>query len=115
MNFDKIKEILQNYGFFGFTVTKKDGKIDYTFRSISYFTITIIVYTIKVDKKEFGCDKLVTKMKFGDVEINDIKELLPLLKDINKIHKKLLYGKSYKTIEKNKPYNHHNNTSSGNV
>jgi hypothetical protein len=38
-------------------------------------------------------DKIVTKVHIGDLVIEDEKELIPTLKNIYDIHKKILFGK----------------------
>ena len=90
MEYRDIVKILEKYKFFGFTVKadKKREKLSYTFHSIPYFAVHIVVDTVRLEK-----DKIVTKVHIGDLVIEDEKELIPKLKNIYDIHKKILFGK----------------------
>ena len=93
MNFDEIKNILEAHYFFGFTAHRDKYTLRYTFRSIRYFTILIIVNVIKTEPNKFGSPKLVSNMSIGKIKINDIDELMTTLNDFNKIHKAILFKK----------------------
>ena len=86
MEFKEIKKILEKYKFFGFTVKVSEHALSYTFHSIPYFAVEIIVHVLKLDK-----DRIVSKVKIGNIEIEDEKELIPTLNDIYKIHKAILF------------------------
>ena len=89
MEFKKIVKILEQYGFYGFTVKRGDnGHYIYKFRSIQYFTILVSVKVIKVDPKTFGSKRLVTTILFNKNEIDDFKEFITALKGIYHLHKK---------------------------
>lgn len=89
MTFNEIKNILQRYNFFGFTGRRGEHKLSYTFHSISYYTVIIVVDVIKLDK-----ERIVSKVKIGNIEIDDEKELIPTLNGIGKIHNRILFGKT---------------------
>lgn len=90
MTFKEIQNILQKYGFYGFTVKRHEGnmKLTYTFHSISYFTVKITVDVIRFEK-----ERIVSKVRIGNIDITDEKELMPTLNGIYKIHNRILYGK----------------------
>lgn len=87
MDFEQIKKILEKYNFFGFTV-KRDSKLEYTFRSISYYAILITVEVIRVNPETFGCKKLVARITINGKEINDPKELKNELNNIYALQKR---------------------------
>ena len=89
MDFEQIKKILEKYNFFGFTV-KRDGdsKLEYTFRSISYYAILITVEVIRVNPETFGCKKLVARITINGKEINGPKELKNELNNIYALQKR---------------------------
>ena len=91
MNFEHIKNILQRYNFYGFTVRRGENVMSHTFHSISYYTVTIVVDVIKFNK-----ERIVSKVRIGHIEINDEKELIPTLNGIGKIHHRILYGNKKK-------------------
>ena len=90
MTFKEIEKILGDYGFYGLTVHRcSDGnKLSYTFESISYYTVSITVDVLRLNE-----ERLVSKVKVGNVTIDDEKELIPTLNGVYKIHNKILYGK----------------------
>lgn len=89
MEFKEIEALLNKYKFYGFTVTrdKTKTKFIYTYHSVPYFAVNVIVDTIKLNK-----EKIVTKVQIGDVTIDDEKNLIPTLDGVYKIHKRILYG-----------------------
>lgn len=90
MNFKEIENILHKYRFYGFTVKRHEGnmKLTYTFHSVPYFTVNISVDVIRLDK-----ERIVTKVRIANINIDDEKELIPTLNGLHKIHNRILYGK----------------------
>jgi hypothetical protein len=90
MTFNEIKNILQEYKFYGLTVKRHEGnmKLTYTFHSVPYFTVKILVDVLRLDK-----DRIVAKVRIANIDINDEKELIPTLNNLHKIHNRMLYGK----------------------
>lgn len=89
MTFKEIEKLLDKYTFHGFTGGRTSKHtLRYTYHSISYFTVNIIVDVIKLDK-----EKIVSKVKIGNISIENEKELIPTLNGVGKIHNKILYGK----------------------
>ena len=98
MNFKQIKKILSKYHFFGFTVKRGDRRLTYTFRSVPYFCVAIVVDVIKVNPKTFGSKTIVGRVTINDKEINDLKELVKILdKDVYSLHKKE-FVKTFKQV-----------------
>jgi hypothetical protein len=87
MTFKQVEKILNKYHFYGFTVSRGEEKLRYTFHSVPYYAVNIIVDVIKFEK-----ERIVAKVTIGNIEINDEKELIPTLNGIYKIHKKILFG-----------------------
>ena len=90
MSFKEVEKLLHQNGFYGFTVKRHEGnmKLTYTFHSISYYTVNILVDVIRADK-----ERIVSKVRIGNIDIDDEKELIPTLKGVYKIHNRILYGK----------------------
>jgi len=97
MNFEQIKNILQQYKFYGLTVKRHEGnmKLSYTFHSVPYFAVKITVDVIRLDK-----EKIVTKVRIANIDIDDEKELIPTLNGLYKIHNRIIYGKGGNNHEK---------------
>ena len=92
MEFKEIQKILEQYHFFGFTVHRDDKyNLKYTFRSIRYFTVQITVHIIKVNPDKLGGQKLVNEIRIGQIKIDDAKELITTLNNLNSIHKNILF------------------------
>ena len=89
MTYKQINRILNTYKFFGFTVKRSSDnqRLSYTYHSVPYFAVNVIVDTIRLDK-----EKIVTKVQIGDITIEDEKKLIPTLDGVYKIHKRILYG-----------------------
>ena len=92
MEFEKIKNILERYYFFGHTAKRDGYKMRYTFWSVPFFAITITVEVVKVNPNDINSPKLVTKIYINDFEINDIEALFSKLKCIYQLHKEILHG-----------------------
>ena len=90
MNFEQITNILEKYKFYGFTVKRHEGnmKLTYTFHSVPYYAVNIVVDTIRLNK-----EKIVAKVKIANIDIDDEKELIPTLNGLHKIQNRLIYGK----------------------
>lgn len=99
MDFKEIQKILQEYRFYGLTVKRHEGnmKLTYTFHSVPYFTVKILVDVLRLDK-----DRIVAKVRIANIDINDEKELIPTLNDLHKIHNRILYRKGGNNHEKPK-------------
>ena len=98
MNFKDISNILRQKGFYGFTVKRGDHKLTYTFRSITYFCVRIVVEVIRVNPETFGCKTMVGRITINEQEINDLKELKNAFKnDIHMLHKKE-FVKTFKKV-----------------
>lgn len=88
MDFKEIEKLLRKYGFFGFTVGRKDKRLSYTFRSISNYAIVITVEVIRVNPETFKTTKLVGRITINDREIEDLRELKKQLDNIYHLQKK---------------------------
>ena len=88
MDFKEIEKLLRKYGFFGFTVGRKDKRLSYTFRSISNYTIVITVEVIRVNPETFKTSKLVGQITINDREIEDLRGLKKQLDNIYQLQKK---------------------------
>ena len=98
MSFKELEKILSKYHFFGFTVKRGDNRLTYTFRSVPYFCMVIVVDVINVNPKTFGSKTLVGRVTLNDNEINDLRELVKILdKDIYSLHKKE-FVKTFKQV-----------------
>ena len=89
MTFKEIREILEEKGFYGFTVKRgaTPHQLSYTYHSISNYAVNIVVDTIRLEK-----EKIVARVKIGNITIDDEKELIPTLNGVNKIHNVIIYG-----------------------
>lgn len=87
MDFKDIDKLLGQYKFFGFTVKRNGSQLRYTYRSVPYYAIVVMVDVLRVNPETFGCKKLVAKVTIGEKTINDPKELLNALRDIYSIQK----------------------------
>lgn len=88
MDFKEIEKLLSKYGFFGFTVGRKDKRLSYTFRSISNYAIVITVEVIRVNPETFKTTKLVGRITINDREIEDLRGLKKQLDNIYYLQKK---------------------------
>lgn len=88
MDFKEIEKLLRKYGFFGFTVGRKDKRLSYTFRSISNYAIVITVEVIRVNPETFKTSKLVGQITINDREIEDLRGLKKQLDNIYQLQKK---------------------------
>ena len=88
MDFKEIEKLLSKYGFFGFTVGRKDKRLSYTFRSIAYYAIVITVEVIRVNPETFKTTKLVGRITINDREIEDLRGLKKQLDNIYQLQKK---------------------------
>lgn len=88
MDFKEIEKLLRKYGFFGFTVGRKDKRLSYTFRSISNYAIVITVEVIRVNPETFKTTKLVGRITINDREIEDLRGLKKQLDNIYQLQKK---------------------------
>ena len=88
MKFKDIKRLLAKYGFFGFTVKRGDKRLTYTFRSISYFCVIIVVDVIRVNPETFGSKTIVGRITINDREIEDLRGLKKQLDNIYPLQKK---------------------------
>lgn len=88
MDFKEIEKLLSKYGFFGFTVGRKDKRLSYTFRSISNYAIVITVEVIRVNPETFKTTKLVGRITINDREIEDLRGLKKQLDNIYQLQKK---------------------------
>ena len=88
MDFKEIEKLLRKYGFFGFTVGRKDKRLSYTFRSISNYAIVITVEVIRVNPETFKTSKLVGRIVINDREIEDLRGLKKQLDNIYQLQKK---------------------------
>ncbi len=88
MDFKEIEKLLSKYGFFGFTVGRKDKRLSYTFRSISNYAIVITVEVIRVNPETFKTSKLVGRITINDREIEDLRGLKKQLDNIYHLQKK---------------------------
>lgn len=88
MDFKEIEKLLRKYGFFGFTVGRKDKRLSYTFRSISNYAIVITVEVIRVNPETFKTSKLVSRITINDREIEDLRGLKKQLDNIYQLQKK---------------------------
>jgi hypothetical protein len=88
MDFKEIEKLLSKYGFFGFTVGRKDKRLSYTFRSISNYAIVITVEVIRVNPETFKTTKLVGRITINDREIEDLIGLKKQLDNIYQLQKK---------------------------
>ncbi len=88
MDFKEIEKLLRKYGFFGFTVGRKDKRLSYTFRSISNYAIVITVEVIRVNPETFKTTKLVGRITINDMEIEDLRGLKKQLDNIYHLQKK---------------------------
>ncbi len=89
MDFKEIEKLLRKYGFFGFTVGRKDKRLSYTFRSISNYAIVITVEVIRVNPETFKTTKLVGRITINDMEIEDLRGLKKQLDNIYHLQKKV--------------------------
>lgn len=89
MLYEEIKELLAQRGFFNFTAKrdKNNRHVTYTYHSIVYYAVNIVVDTIKLDK-----ERIVTRVKIANINIDDEKELIPTLNGLYKIHNAIVYG-----------------------
>lgn len=87
MNFEQLKQLLKKYQFFGFTASKKDSRLTYTYRSVPFYAVIIKAEIIKVNPETFGCKKIVARVTVNGKEINDLTELVNTLKTIYKVQK----------------------------
>lgn len=88
ITFDTVRKELEKMHFFGFTVKREKehkNRIEYTFRSVWWYTIT---YTVKVLKLgELGkSDKIVIGIISNGEEINGLEELFNSFKELGKKH-----------------------------
>ncbi len=98
MNFKDINNILNQKGFYGFTVKRGNHKLTYTFRSISYFCVMIVVEVIRVNPETFGCKTMVGRITINGQVINDLRELKNAFKDdIHSLHKRE-FVKTFKKV-----------------
>ena len=99
MSFKEIQNILQQYRFYGFIVKRHEGnvKLTYTFHSVPYFTVKILVDVLRADN-----ERLVVKVRIANIDVNDEKELIPTLNGLYKIHNRILYGKGGNNHERPK-------------
>lgn len=98
MNFKDISNILSQKGFYGFTVKRGNHKLTYTFRSISYFCVRIVVEVIRVNPETFGCKTMVGRITINGQEIEDLRELKNAFKDdIHSLHKRE-FVKTFKKV-----------------
>ena len=98
MDFKELKKILAKYHFFGFTVKRGNKRLTYTFRSVPYFCVVIVVDVIRVNLETFKTTKLVGRITINNKEINDLKELVNTLKQgVYSIHKKE-FVKTFKQV-----------------
>lgn len=88
MDFKEIEKLLSKYGFFGFTVGRKDKRLSYTFRSISNYAIVITVEVIRVNPETFKTSKLVGRITINDREIEDLRGLKKQLDNVYQLQKK---------------------------
>ena len=88
MDFKEIEKLLRKYGFFGFTVGRKDKRLSYTFRSISNYAIVITVEVIRVNPETFKTSKLVGRITINDREIEDLIGLKKQLDNVYQLQKK---------------------------
>lgn len=88
MDFKEIEKLLSKYGFFGFTVGRKDKRLSYTFRSVSNYAIVITVEVIRVNPETFKTTKLVGRITINDREIEDLRGLKKQLDNIYQLQKK---------------------------
>ena len=99
MEFKEINDILNKYQFFAITAKKpNDYERIYTYTSIAYYAITIMVYTIKTKPNTIGGDKLITHLTVNSQQVNDEKQLYHTLNNIYTLQKKERQ-KLYKTIK----------------
>jgi hypothetical protein len=57
--------------------------------------VKITVDVIRLDK-----EKIVTKVRIANIDIDDEKELIPTLNGLYKIHNRIIYGKGGNNHEK---------------
>ena len=88
MDFKEIEKLLSKYGFFGFTVGRKNNRLSYTFRSIANYAIVIVVEVIRVNPETFKTTKLVGRITINDREIEDLRGLKKQLDNIYQLQKK---------------------------
>ena len=88
MDFKEIEKLLNKYGFFGFTVGRKDNRLSYTFRSIANYAIVIVVEVIRVNPETFKTTKLVGRITINGKEFEDLKGLKNQLDNIYQLQKK---------------------------
>lgn len=99
MSFKELDKLLEKHHFFGFTVKRGDRKLTYTFRSIPYFCVVIVVDVIKVNPETFGSKTIVGRVTINGKEINDLRELVNTLeKDVYSLHKKE-FTKTFKQVK----------------
>ena len=79
MDFKEIEKLLSKYGFFGFTVGRKDKRLSYTFRSISNYAIVITVEVIRVNPETFKTSKLVGRITINDRTMISLKQINTIL------------------------------------
>ena len=97
MEFEEIEKILKEKGFFGFTVKREEAKLAYTFRSTSHFCVEIETTVIKLNPNTFGSKKLVVNVAINGNNIEDPKELMTALDNLNAIHRKA-FVKTFKQV-----------------
>ncbi len=88
IDFEAVKKILEENRFFGFTAKRNDGRIEYSFINISYFTITFKILTTKLDPNNVKSKKIVLGVKMNEKELNGWNDFVTTLKNIYHIHKK---------------------------
>lgn len=88
MDFKEIEKLLNKYGFFGFTVGRKNNRLSYTFRSIANYAIVIVVEVIRVNPETFKTTKLVGRITINGKEFEDLKGLKNQLNNIYQLQKK---------------------------
>ena len=86
--FKGVEKILSDRGFFGFTAKRNGGRIEYSYLSISNYTVTVKVLTTKLDPN----NKIVLGIKVNDKDLNGWNDFIHEINNAHKLHNKLKYG-----------------------
>ena len=65
VDFNRVRKVLEDNGFFGFTCKRGDGRLTYSYRSISYHCVLITVVVAKLQPKDLNSRKIVLTIKIN--------------------------------------------------
>ena len=98
--YNKVKEVLESNGFFGFTCKRGDGRLTYTYRSIHYHCVTVSVVVAKLQPGNINSRKIVLNINVNGKNINGWNDFIQSMKNKWKLHNEE-FPKTFKSLGNN--------------